>query len=266
MSADVRFHNDTTLGLNGFRLSPHNGNAIRAYDPTAAAWVTLNVPNGGYQGVVSSCFIDDVAAQSMPYNVPHLAFLKINAGGTPYVNWLTWAQAGYVHGPEGFYVDARTQRGHILGMAIRVPTYEIQGQYNSEYLISYYNRGEGSFFSIPAGSVVAGAGWQPVGPPVELLCWADDFPDIAVTLNATCTAANASLQAALVANGNFPAGSFGANTSNAIIGNPAPINITVPTPPITPGFYSYQLHIQTNAGTMTLGAALNSVINVHGKF
>lgn len=266
MTADVRFSNNTTLGLNGFTLWPHNGNTIRAYDPTAAAWITVIVPNTGISGVVSSCYIDDVPAQNMPYNTIHIAFLKIDASGNRYINWLTWAQAGLVHGPEGFFVDARYQKGHVIGMAIRVPTFEIQGQYNSEYLLSYYNRGECSFFSVPAGSVAAGTPWQPVGVPVQLLVWADDWPKISATLNATCTVANASLQAVLAVNGSIAGGAFGSNTSNATIGNPCPINIDFPTPPINPGYYSYQLHIQTNAGTMTLGAALNSIVNVHGKF
>lgn len=264
-AADVRFSNNTNLGLNGFTLWPHNGNAIRAYDPTAAAWVTVTVPNAGFSGVVSSMYIDDVAGQNMPYNTIHIAFLKIDASGNPYINWLTWAQAGLVHGPEGFFVDARTQRGHVIGMAIRVATFEIQGQYNSEYLLSYYNRGSASFFSVPACTVAAGAGWQPCGVPVELLTWADDFPQIVAQLNFTGTSAGASLQGALVPNGAIAQGAFTAAT-NASPGNPYSAPIVFPTPPINPGFYSYRIYIQTNAGTVTLGAALNSMMNVYGKF
>jgi hypothetical protein len=270
VAADVRFHNHIPLGLNGWRLSPHNGNAIRVWDPTAAAWVTRNLvitSPGVVEGVVSSAYIDDVPGQNMPYNVIHRAFLKMDASGNLYVNWLPWSLSSYAHGPEGFYVDTRTGKGHLVGMAIRVPTYEIQGQYFSEWLVSYYNRGSASFFSHPACSVVAGAGWQPCGQYVEALVWQDDFPKITATMNLTNPTAGASLQVRLMptVNGVLGGGDYGAQY-NQTANRPYLVSLTLPGAPLAEGLWRYNIDLQTDAGTVTAGAVLNSVLDVHGKF
>lgn len=266
MSADVRFHNHTGLGLNGFRLSPHNGDAIRVYDPSAAGWVTKHLvitSPGVVEGVVSSCFIDDVAGQSMPYDIIHIAFLKMDGSGNLYINWLPWNLAGTQHGPEGFYVDQRTGRSHIVGMAIRKTGREIQGDYKSELLLSYYNRGTSDFSVIPAGSVAVG-GWTNIGPPIELLIWEDDMPTGMASLNFTGSVVNASLQAQVLVNG-INLGLVTA-ASNAVIGKPYSGTIKIPFNAANPGFYSLQLQLQTDAGLVTLGAALNSMFTVTGKF
>lgn len=271
IAADVRFHNHTPLGLNGFRLSPHNGNAIRVWDPRIPGWVTVNVPGQGQpgiiEGVVSNAVIDDVPGQNMPYNVIYRAFLKMDMSGNLYVNWLPWSLSSYIHGPEGFYVDARTGKGHIVGMAIRVPTYEIQGQYFSEWLVSYYNRGSASFFSHPACSVAAGAGWQPCGQYVEALIWQDDFPKTTATMNLTNPSAGASLQVSLLptTNGVLGGGDYGAQY-NQTASRPYLISLTLPGAPLAEGLWRYQIYLQTDAGTVTAGAVLNSVLDVHGKF
>lgn len=259
--ADVRFSNNTNLGLNGFTLWPYNGNEILVFDQGTSKWVIAHVPNGGVGGVVNACCINGVQGQDMPYYQVHIAYLKKSTAGLLYIDWLNWV--GWVISSEGIPVDAPTQQGHLVGMAIRVHNYEIQGQYNSEYLISYYNRGRCSFFSQPAGSVNAGAGWQPVGEPVEVLVWADDFPHVSAQLNMTGSKRDASLQGAVSVNGvrtGFTA------ATNASPGNPYSGPIAVPTPPLSPGFYKYQVELQASAGDVTLGAALNSVLNVYGSF
>lgn len=266
-AADVRFSNAGALGLNGFYLHPHNGNTIRVWDPRVPGWTTVALPpavapNWSISGVVSDCYINDIPHQSLPYNVIYFAYLKMDANGVLYINWLS---AGSVEGPEGFRVDVVTATGHLVGMAIRRPGVEIQGQYNSELLVSWYNRGEASFFSIPAGSVSASQGWQPVGAPVELLIWEDEWPVIVAALTITGTAMGASMQAAIVPNGSIPAAAFGAAT-NLAPGKPHSVVITYPGAPVNPGFYTYQIYMQTDAGVVTLGAALNSSLNVHSKF
>lgn len=265
IAADVRFHNNTLLGLNGFRLAPHNGNKIDVYDPTTAAWVTVAIPNGGINGVVSSTYIDDVAAQSMPYDVIHIAYLKMDGSGNLYVNWLPWPIASYIQGSGGFFVDARTGNGHLIGMAIRKNDgREIQGDARSELLLSYYNRGQSDFTIIPAGTVAAGAGWVNVGLPIELLVWADDMPTGFASLNFTGAGTNASLQAQVLINGvNY---GYATAQTNAVPGNPYPGTIKIPFNAGFPGFYVLQLQLQTNIGSVTLGAALNSVFSVSGKF
>lgn len=273
IAADVRFHNHTPLGLNGFRLSPHNGNAIRVYDPTAATWVTKNLvitSPSVIEGVVSNCYIDDVSGQSMPYNIEHLAFLKMDVSGNMYVNWLPMKNGGgaiinyYDHGPEGFYVDHKTGHGHLIGMAIRKTGREIQGDARSELLITWYNRGGSDFTVIPAGTVAAGAGWVAIGNPIEILVWEDDMPTGTAVLNFTGTAVGASLQGNVEVNG--VNNGYSTASTNASPGNPYPGLIKIPFNAGVPGFYSLQLKIQTNAGNVTLGAALNSVFSLSGKF
>lgn len=264
MSADVRFHNDTSLGLNGFRLGPKNGNAIRVWSPSASAIVTYNVPNAGIQGVVSNCVIDDVAGQSMPYDIIHVAFLKLDASGNPYINWLPWSLAGTGLSSEGFTTDLRTGHGHIVGMAIRKTGREIQGDARSQLLVSYYWRGTSDFSIVPAGSVAAGAGWVNVGLPIENLIWEDDMPTGMASLNFTGTVVNASLQAQVLLNGVNLGMATAAN--NAVVGKPYSGTIKIPFNAANPGFYSLQLQLQTDAGLVTLGAALNSMFTVTGKF
>lgn len=267
MSADVRFHNHVPLGLNGFRLSPHNGNAIRVWDPTAAAWVTRNLvitSPGVIEGVVSNCYIDDVPGQNMPYNIVHEAYLKMDMSGALYVNYLPWSLAGHIHGPEGFYVDVRTGKGHLVGMVIRKSGREIQGDAWSELLVTYYNRGQSDFTVIPAGTVSAGAGWVNVGLPIEIVIWEDDMPTGTAVLNFTGTGSNASLQAQVLVNG--ANNGYATAATNASPGNPYPGLIKIPFNAGPPGFYSLQLQLQTNVGNVTLGAALNSVFSITGKF
>ena len=276
MSANVRFHNHVGLGVNGWRLSPHNGNGIRVWDPRIPGWATADLPIPGsgneLQGVVTSAYIDDVPGQVVPTSgaIPvntdiYRAYLKMDMSGALYVNWLPWNLASYIHGPEGFFIDARTQKGHLVGMAVRVPTYGIQGQYYSEWLLSYYNRGTASFFSHPAGSASAGQGWVACGQYVELLVWQDDWPKITGYLNLTSSVQGASLQVALTPNGNFGGASYAAGYSETAQ-RPEPTPIGIPGAPLTEGLWRYQMHLQTDAGTVTSGAVLNSLLDVHGKF
>lgn len=278
MSANVRFHNHVPLGLNGWRLSPHNGNGIRVWDPRIPNWTTVNLPIPGsgseLQGVVTNAYIDDVPGQSMPTagalpvnNDVHVAFLKMDMSGNFYLNWLPWTLASPAYSSEGFFVDARTGKGHRVGMAVRVPTYGIQGQYFSQWLLSYYNRGSCSFFSHPAGSVAAGAGWQSVGQYVEILVWQDDFPKITATMNLTNPTAGASLQVRLMptAGGILGGGDYGAQY-NQTANRPYLVSLTLPGAPLAEGLWRYSIDLQTDAGTVTAGAVLNSVLDVHGKF
>lgn len=262
-AADVRFSNNTSLGLNGYILSPHNGNLIKVRNPSTGTWSDVAIPNAGVTGVVSSTCVSSVCGVQLPYNAAYLAFLEMDAGGNLFVNWRPLASAYYVHGPFGFYVDNITGYGHLIGMAIRRPGVEIQGQYNSQLLISWYNRGHYNFFSTPACTVAAPATWQPCGVPVEILLWADDGTNITAALNFTGTAANASLQGALSVNGLL--WSFTA-ASNTLPGNPYAGTIAAPIAGFADGDYVFQILLQTNAGSVTLGAALNSSLNVYAPF
>lgn len=262
-AADVRFSNNTSLGLNGYILSPHNGNSIKVRNPNSGTWVDVAIPNSGVTGVVSNTCVSSVCGVSLPYNAAHLAFLEMDAAGSLFVNWRPLASVYYVHGPFGFYVDNMTGYGHLIGMAIRRPGVEIQGQYNSQLLISWYNRGHYNFFSIPACTVSAPATWQPCGVPVEVLLWADDGTNVTAALNFTGTVANSSLQGALSVNGSL--WSFTA-ASNALPGNPYAGVIAAPLAGFGDGDYVFQILLQTNAGSVILGAALNSSLNVYSPF
>lgn len=267
MSACVRFSNDTSLGTDGFILNPFNGNTIEVYDQQTSEYVGTTVPNSGLSGIVSSCYINDMATQSMPYNIVHYAFLKMNSSGSLYINWLPTNLAGTQLSPSGYQQDIHTGEGHLIGMAIRLHGSEIQGGASSQLLISYYNRGQCSFSTTPIGTVSSGGGWHLVGSPVQLLIWEDDWPLTVAQLNLTGTTINSSMQASIFCSNQSGVISqvYGAAT-NAVPGNPYMATLCFPGSPIVPGFYSYQVALQVNVGQVTLGAALNSTLIVHGKF
>lgn len=281
-AADVRMSNSVALGNKSFALLPFNGDMIDVWNPTTSQWETVHVPFGtmpyvGVYGFVNDAVITgcpgsppvcvDVTHQDMPYNLPFHGFLKMDTSGNLYIAWVAFTspKAGYWWGPKGFMVDNATGLGHLVAQVIRRPIWEIQGQANSQYLVSWYNRGQAAFVSIPSGSVGAGSGWQPVGTPVEIMIWEDDWPVVSATLNMTGSAVGASLQGAIVPNNSILNGAFGAAT-NAAPGNPYPVTIDFPATPTTPGFWTFQIFLQTNAGIVTLGAALNSTLTVTGKF
>lgn len=271
-AADVRFSNH--IPNTATILAPHNGNKIEIYNPTAAAWQTISLSNSGVVSDVSNCYIEDVSGQSMPMDTIHIAFLKMDGSGNLYINWLTWAQAGPAKSPGGFIVDARTQQGHLIGMAIRRPTYHVQGQANSEYVLSYYNRGASNFISVPAGTVSAASGWQDIGAPVELLLWADDMPAFNAVVNFTGDTAEATMAARVLVSFNNANGQPGAynnwghetSTVNVTAGKPYTGSITVPLASAPPGFWQFQLQTSVDVGTVTLGAARNSMMGAYGKF
>ena len=272
LAADVRFSNHTPITAT--ILVPHDGNQIDVYNPTAAAWQTISLSNSGVVSDVSNCYIDDVPGQSMPMDTIHLAWLKMDGSGNLYINWLTWVQSGPAKASGGFTIDARTQQGHLIGMAIRRPTYHVQGQANSEYVLSYYNRGASNFISVPAGTVSAGSGWQNVGAPIEMLVWADDIPTFMANINFTGSAAGSTMAASVLMTTNTNSGTIGlpnywgfeTSQVNVSPGKPYGGTIIVPLASPPPGFWRYQLQISVDVGTVTLGAARNSMMSASGKF
>lgn len=278
LAANVRFSNDVSEGLSAASLSPHNGNDIRVYDQLLGNWITCYITMGQVKTNVSgngyfyTPATGDVANSPAPYDTILFAFLKTTSGcNNLYIVWTRADQVSYVHGPEGFYVDSAIQQGHLVGIAYRKSgnnpidnlPHEIQGRYNGELLVSYYNRGSYDFFSVPACSVSAGQGWQPCGLPVYLVCWPDDGAQITAVLNFTSNGAGASLQGAIAINGERS--SFGA-AYNQTINKPYPVLIRQSFGGFNGGYYEFQVHLQTDNGTATLGAVLNSALGVYGKF
>jgi hypothetical protein len=278
--ADVKFYNDTNLSpaKQGFTLGPYGGDQIKVYNPATSTWQDVTIPLPGIQGIISDCYIADVPHQSMPINIEHIAFLKMDLAGALYINWLPIRTAGvwggtyiptYTQGAHGFYVDQPRGSnpggtGHMIGQAIRRPPNEIQGQYNSQYLISWYNRRPYNFFSIPAGTISSLNTPTPIGPPVEILVWGDGAPDVKAALNFTGTNPGASYQGWIYINGVISTSACA--VTNIIPGNTFPTCMFQPLAAFTDGFYSFQVMIQTNSGPVTLGAAQNSIMNVYADF
>lgn len=273
MTADVRFSNNSTNTT--VILAPYNGNKIAVYDPTPGTWSDETIPSAGITANVTICYIDDVAAQNMAYSTLYLAFLKKDTSGNRYLNFLPWSLAGTAKNTNGIFVDTRTQHGHMVGMVIRMPTYELQGQANSEYVLSYYNRGHTNFISVPAATVAAASGWTAVGPPVDLLVWADDTPDFLANINFTGSSAGSAMAARLIiyrndANGVISAtpNNWGYETSqvNVTVGKPYGGTITAPLAAPPPGFWRWQLEVSVDVGNVTLGATRNSMMRAYGAF
>lgn len=271
-AADVRFSNHSTNVQ--VILAPYNGNKIAVYDPTPGTWSDETI--GNVTADVTTCYVDDVASQNMAYSTLYLAFLKKDTSGNHYLNFLPWSLAGSIKNSDGIYVDARTQHGHMVGMLIRMPTYELQGQANSEYVLSYYNRGHTNFVSVPAGTVAAASGWVAVGPSVDTLVWADDTPQFSGVINFTGNTANASLEARIIIYRNDPTTGVISSTPNDWGYATQQVNVTpgkqytspifAPLAAPPPGFWRYQLEIRATAGNVVLGALQNSMIAAYGPF
>jgi len=271
MTADVRFSNHSVNTQ--VILAPYNGNKIAVYDPVTSTWSDETI--GNIIADVNGCVIDDFQDQHMSYNQLHLAFIKKSGSGAHYLNFLPWTLAGTVKNANGIIVDTRTLQGHMVGMLIRVPTHELQGQANSEYVLSYYNRGHTNFVSVPAGTVNQLQGWQPLGVPIDTLVWADDTPDVTAVVNFTGSSAGSAMAARIIVYRNDASGiisptpnHWGYETSqvNVTPGRPYGGTIIVPLAAPPPGFWRFQLEASVDAGNVTLGALRNSMMKAYGPF
>lgn len=275
---NVFLSNAPQLGNNHCVLMATNGPGdVWIYDPTCCDYVVKRVPPLSCGGVVfnaDDCHINDVPHQTIPDNLEFLVYLKLKPDGcTFYLNALPMFNASrttpilnnfYDFVDSGIPTDVGTKHGTLVGMIWRDPYYDLQGQANSEFVSSYWQPGRYSFIANPTGSAGPGT-WTTCAGQIEMLMFGRYAPWVGADFNFTCTVPGAAMNGRIIMNGALTSSPC-ACYSPPIPGYPQYGGATLPMINFIDGLKRFEVQIFTNAGTVTLGAATNSLLHVQAQF
>lgn len=269
-----------TGSYHAYDLGPTGkGNSLVVYDPNLDDFkvITLNVADI-ITTDIDHCWINGVADQAIQVGNTHIVAVELTGAGglrvqhtpVPLTYLRADPQSGVMTAPYG-------QKWTVVGQFYRHPTFGIQGQAGSEYLIGRHDLWTVGLVAHPASNVtVSGitntvpgdSQWHELDGTLDFCTWADRLPPSCATVTATVFGSwvGQSVQIGIGRNASeaaaFPAAETCNNTSGAI-------NLTASYPISggqSDGYVSLKTFARCNAvgsnNYMRIGYAYNSTAGI----
>jgi hypothetical protein len=254
----------------GFKFGPTGkGNDLGVFDEDANAWMMVE-QNSIVIVNVQNCVIDGVTGQSAQIGRQYLVG-NIRRSGVVFVE-LHSITGGYVRAdPDSGIMCVPYPNGkqRVTGMLYVHPSFGIQGQRHSQYLIGRHDLWTvGLDINPRADSVIpADSEWHELSGAIEFCKWADRLPTSPLlgAFNVFGSWVGQSLQVGIGQNAAEASGSPGAQCCGDVH---APVNITAQytlNGGHSDGYISLKAFARCNGGTshwMKVGHAYNSMMGI----